>query len=723
MLRELTEALDAVTTEYPLVLVLEDLHWSDRATLEWLAYVTRRPDPARLLLLGTYRPVDAMVQAHPLRTVLTELQQHGQCAELALDYLSEGEVTAYLHQRFGGARLAADLAHMLYQRTQGNPLFLIAMVDGLVRQQVVREGPEGWVLQGRVETISTIVPASLRAMIEQQLVRCSLEERTLLEAASVAGAEFAVAAVAAGLERADDEIEAQCATLAHHGQFLQARGCAEWPDGTVTSCFGFRHALYHDILYQRIPAGRQTRWHARIGARLAQGFGAQAGDLAAVLAMHFVRGRILSQAVPYLRQAGEKAMARSAHREAVGYFEQALGALQHLPENRDTIEQAIDLRFDLRNALFVLAEHQRIFAYLREAETLAQALGDQRRLGWVFSYMVRGFYAVSDYDRTIASGERALAIAAALEDVGLQTATRSLLGQAHCFLGDYRRAVDLLRRNVASLKGKLLHEHFGLHVPASVYSYTWLVASLAELGAFAEGIACSEEVVWIAESVNQPGSVISASFSTGLLYLRKGDFHKAIAMLARGLELSQVWDFRTWATLTASHLGYAYALSGRVAEAVPLLEQTVGMNFSASGRNTNRITYLSEAYLLAGRRDEAIQLAGRALELARQYNELSNQAWILRLLGNIHSQGDPPDVELAETSYRQALALADELGMRPLCAHCHFGLGILHVKTAQRVQARAELSAAITLYRAMDMTLWLPQAEAALVQVEDDDRL
>jgi predicted ATPase/DNA-binding winged helix-turn-helix (wHTH) protein len=321
MLRELTEALDAFTAECPLVLVLEDLHWSDRATLAWLASVARRPDPARLLILGTYRPVDTIVHAHPLRTLLTELQQHGQCVELALDYLSAAEVTVYLRQRFGDAGLAADLARVLHRRTHGNPLFLIAVVDELIRQQVVRAVPAGWAMQGGMETIPSIVPVTLRALIEHQLARCSPEVQMLLAAASVAGGGFTAAAVAAGLERADDEIEAQCATLAQHGQFLQARGCAEWPDGTVTACFGFRHALYHDLLYQGIPAGRQSRWHARIGARLAQGFGAQASDLAAVLAMHFVRGRMMTQAVPYLRQAGEQAMTRSAHREAMGYFE------------------------------------------------------------------------------------------------------------------------------------------------------------------------------------------------------------------------------------------------------------------------------------------------------------------------------------------------------------------------------------------------------------------
>jgi tetratricopeptide (TPR) repeat protein len=174
---------------------------------------------------------------------------------------------------------------------------------------------------------------------------------------------------------------------------------------------------------------------------------------------------------------------------------------------------------------------------------------------------------------------------------------------------------------------------------------------------------------------------------------------------------------RLWVAQIASPLGYAYALSGRVAKAVPLLEQAVRQHFSASATNTLRIIYLSEVYLLAGRKDEASQLAERTLKLARQYNELSNQAWALRLLGDIHSQGDHPEVESAKASYCQALALAEEVGMRPLQAHAHRGLGILYTQIGQRQQAREELSTAIALYRAMEMQFWLPQAEAALAQV------
>ena len=466
MLRELTEALDALTTECPLVLVLEDLHWSDRATLEWLAYVARRPDPARLLILGTYRPVDVMVHAHPLRTVLTELQQHGQCAELALDYLSDVEVTAYLRQRFGHAGLAADLAPVLHQRTQGNPLFVIAVVDELIRHQVVREGPAGWAMRGGVEALSTIVPATLRALLEQQLAHCSREVQTLLAAASVAGVEFAAAAVAAGLERSEDEIEAQCATLAHHGQFLQARGRAEWPDGTVTACFGFRHALYQDILYQRIPAGRQTRWHARIGARLAQGFGAQAGDLAAALALHCVRGRLLPQAVQYLRQAGEKATARSAYREAVGYFEQALSALPQLPETRDTREQAIDLRLALGSALLPSGDYGRILTALREAESLAVGPRRPASAGTGLALLSSISASWARMTRPSPPPSAPCAFATASGDVVLHALANRDLGASYQAQGDYRRAIDCLRQTVVSLEGAPRRERFGRVIPA-----------------------------------------------------------------------------------------------------------------------------------------------------------------------------------------------------------------------------------------------------------------
>jgi DNA-binding winged helix-turn-helix (wHTH) protein/tetratricopeptide (TPR) repeat protein len=714
MLRELTEALDALTTERPLVLVLEDLHWSDRATLEWLAYVARRPDPARLFILGTYRPVEAVVQSHPLHTILTELRQHGQCVELALDYLSEAEVAAYLGRRFEAPRLAASLARVLHRRTTGNPLFLIAVVDELVRQQVVIEGPEGWEVRAGVETITAMVPATLRALIELQLAHLRPEDQTLLEAAGVAGLECSAATVAAAVERADEVVEARCSVLAHHGQFLHAGGRAEWPDGTVTACYGFRHALYQEVFYQRVPAGRQSRWHARIGIRLAHGFGENAGEMAAMLAMHLVRGRLLPQAVPYLRQAGETALERSAHREAVAYFEQALRALSHLPEAHDTREQAIDLRLALRTALGPLGDLGRILAVLREAETLAEALGHPRRLGQVLLFLANYFNQAGDYDQAIAAAQRALALAAAGGDVVLQA--NQYLGQAYEAQGNYRRAIDY---TVAALDRTRRHERFGHVFLPAVLCHARLATCHAELGLFAEGWTFGEEGLRIAEAVAHPGSLMRAYHGLGLLALRQGDLPRALPRLEQAIGICQEVDLPARFPEMAAALGAAYTLGGRIADAVSLLTQVLEQTTAIEIVFIQVLCRLSlgEAQMLAGRLEEAHVLAERALALARTHQERGHQAYALHLLGDMAARRKPPERALAEAYDRQALALAEELGMRPLQAHCHRSLGTLYTKEDRREQACTELSTAIDLYRAMDMTFWLPQTEAALVQV------
>jgi DNA-binding winged helix-turn-helix (wHTH) protein/tetratricopeptide (TPR) repeat protein len=720
MLRELTEALDALTTEQPLLLVVEDLHWSDHATLAWLAAVARRPDPARLLLLGTYRPVDAMVHRHPLPAVLTELQQHGRCAELALDYLSEAAVTAYLGQRFRGTRCAAALARVLHQRTHGNPLFVIAVVEEILRQQVLRHAPAGWILERGVEAISTLVPATLRTLIEHQLAQCSPEVQTLLEAASVAGVEFAAAAVAAGLERTEDDIETQCATLAHQGRFLQARGRATWPDGTVTACFGFRHALYQDVVYHSIPAGRQTRWHARMGARLAQGFGAQAGDMAVDVARHCVRGRLLSQAVPYLRQAGETAFGRLAYQETVTFFEQALDVLRQLPETRARRAQAIDLRLALRGVRNSFGDLGRVLALLREAEVLAEALGDRHRLGQVYRFLADYFYLRGAHDQAIAAAQRALALATTLGDVVLHAVANQYLGFAYKAQGEYRRALDCLRQTAAFFDGAQRPMRGSTELPPAVLARAHLAWGHAELGTFAEGRIFGEAGLRIAEAVAHPKNLMVASWGLGLLALRQGDLPRALPLLERAVGIAQDTELPAWFQRFAPALGAAYTLAGRVADAVPLLTQALTQTLALDIVDVQAFCRLAlgEAHLLAGRPEEAQVLAQRALALARAHEERGHQAQALRLLGAIAGRGTPPHTEEAAARYRQARALAEELGMRPLQAHCHQGLGTLYATMGQREQARVELSTAIAMYQSMDMTLWLPQTETALAQVD-----
>jgi tetratricopeptide (TPR) repeat protein len=313
---------------------------------------------------------------------------------------------------------------------------------------------------------------------------------------------------------------------------------------------------------------------------------------------------------------------------------------------------------------------------------------------------------------------RELSVFAHFRNFPNQVVAYFLTGQAYHALGDYPRAIDFLRHNVGALEGDLLYERFDLPGLASVLSRAWWVWCLAEQGMFGEGASHGQDAVQIAEAGDHPYSVITACFGLGTLYLQQGEVPQAMAALERGMALSRAENLAQLFPLVAAPLGAAYALDGRVVEAVALLEAAVekaaALNFM--GTQARRLAWLGEAYLLARRWSEAMALAGRALDLARAHKERGHEAWSLRLLGEIHAQQDPPAVEPAEAAYRQALALAEELRMAPLLAHSLLGLGVLYTRSGRRQQARADLSAAVDLLRAMEMRRWLPQAEAALAQ-------
>jgi tetratricopeptide (TPR) repeat protein len=304
-------------------------------------------------------------------------------------------------------------------------------------------------------------------------------------------------------------------------------------------------------------------------------------------------------------------------------------------------------------------------------------------------------------------------------DFSLHITANAFLGQIYHAMGAYRRAIHFLQQNVASLSGNMRYERFpGKTSPAAI-SYGRLTWCLAELGAFAEGIPLGEEGIRIAEVLDKSYERVTAYSAAGYLWLRQGSLSNAIAILEQGLHLCQEANIRDLLPRSASALGAAYALSGRLAAALPLLEQGVEQATSTGILGTFALWFasLGEAYLLADRQADALAMTERALALARKHKERGNEADALHILAAVCAHCDPLDIEGAERHYRQALALAEQLGMRPLQAHCHLGLGTLYASIDQRQQARAALSTATEMYRAMDMTLWLPQVEAALAQI------
>jgi predicted ATPase/DNA-binding winged helix-turn-helix (wHTH) protein len=721
MLRELTEAIEALAAARPCVLVLEDLHWSDTATIEWLAYVARRRGPARLLVLGTYRPVETLVRAHPVRAMVQALTLHGQGTELALEAWSAAGVAAYLAQRGSGTAVPDGLVQVLTQRTDGHPLFLVALLDELLRQGLVRVGPTGWALAGGLEAVTVGVPQSIRHLLERQVAQLRPADQELLAAASVAGVEFAVAAVAAGVAQMEEDVEAQCDTLARRHQVVQASGTVAWPDGTVTARYKFRHALYQELIYERVPVSRRVRWHRQIGQRLETGYGQRAQESAAELAEHFVRTQDGGRAVQYLRYAGENALRRSANQEAVRCFEQALDVLRHQHDGRATHEQAIDLRLALRPALAPLGEHRRLLDHLHQAAALAEALHDHRRLSQVAGAMAASLWQLGDHDGALAAAQRALAMATSLGDISLQATAHAMVGEIYLWsLSDYQRAAEVYSRHVEPVQGALRRERFGVAAVPAVVVYANLAVCFAELGAFAEGRVYGGETLRLAEAAEHPYSLAVAYVGVGHYYLRQGALPQAIRMLEQGLALCDAMHFSLTLRLCKVRLGAAYALAGRVSEALPLLEQALERLVAMQ----HTILYpfyavlVGEGYVLASRVAEAMSLGQRALEAALARKQQGYQAYALRLLGDSAAQCEPPDIARAEIYYRQALTLADALGMRPLVAHCHLGLGTLYLKIGRREETRANLTTVMEMYRIMEMHFWLPQAEAALAQVD-----
>ena len=275
MLREAAECLEALSAVQPLILVLEDLHWSDHATLDLLTWLARRREPARLLVVGTYRPVEVLVHGHPLQAVKQELSLHGQCVELRLEGLSAAAVTAYLTARFPGSALATRLASVLHRRTEGQPLFMVQTVETWVQQGWVAPVAGQWAVQVGVDVVETGVAESVRQLIAQQCDGLPPAAQAVLEVASVVGRVWNVVGVAAGLAAPAEQMEAQCVALARQGQFVEAGPVVTGPDGTVGESYQFRHALYQQVVYDRIPVGRQRQLHRRIGLWKEAGYGAR----------------------------------------------------------------------------------------------------------------------------------------------------------------------------------------------------------------------------------------------------------------------------------------------------------------------------------------------------------------------------------------------------------------------------------------------------------------
>jgi predicted ATPase/DNA-binding winged helix-turn-helix (wHTH) protein len=400
MQRELVVALERLSREMPLLLVLEDLHWSDYATLDLLALLTQRRDPARLLLVGTYRPMDVQARAHPLPLLTQRLARSPHCGELALTALAEADVAAYLTRRLSPPTWPPPVVRWLHRRSGGNPLFLVTLVDYLVQHRALPAHSNAVDLEAALAALEQTIPTSLQQMIVAQFQQLRAEEQHILAVASVAGMEFSAAAVAAGLQEPVVPVEARCEALARRGDFLEARGTATWHDGTVAACYRFRHTLYQQVVYACLPAAQRHQLHQRLGACFEHAYGEQVGEIATELARHWQQGGDAERAVCYHGLAAQRANRRSAPREACTHVAQALALLQTLPATRERTRIALRLHLTVLPALLTLhgSASREVVQTYDQVQALWRALGETTPLSPARSGLWREFYWIGPLD-------------------------------------------------------------------------------------------------------------------------------------------------------------------------------------------------------------------------------------------------------------------------------------------------------------------------------------
>jgi DNA-binding winged helix-turn-helix (wHTH) protein/tetratricopeptide (TPR) repeat protein len=634
MLRAIAETVEALTAETPLILVLEDLHWSDYATLDLLSFLARRREPARLLLIGTYRPGEMLDHSHPLKAIKYELQAHGQCGELALSCLTPAAVSTYMTARFGGGtRLPLpQLAALIHQRTDGNPLFLITVVDYLLAQGLIGQRDGRWELRGDLAANEIGVPASIQEMIETQSARLSPEEQRVLEVASVAGVEFSAATVAAGLAAEVPEVEERCVGLVRRAQFLRARGVSEWPDGTVAARYEFIHSLYQQAWYERVTAGRRVQLHRRIGERAEVAYGSRASEVAAELAMHFERGRDYRRAIQYRLYAAENALRRGGYLEAVKHLTSGLERLPTLPDTSERLQQEISLRISLGLSLVatkgcaapeVEKNYSRALELCRQVEATPQ-------LYWAL-WGLQGFYYVgAELPTARALGEQLFALAQRLQDPGLLGVAHSVLGTTLSSLGEPLLARAHLEQGIALCSAQ---RHARLQ--AICLSFTGRV--LWTLGYPDQARQRIQEALTLAHELAHPLTSVVTACIAALLHTARGEVQAAQERAEEAMALAVERGFIYWEAQAIALRGWALAQQGRGKESVAQIRQGLAA-YQETGAQLARpllLGLLAETYSNTGRPEEGLTVATEALALAQHTGQRSQEAWLSWLRGEL----------------------------------------------------------------------------------------
>jgi tetratricopeptide (TPR) repeat protein len=684
----------------PLLVVFEDLHWVDAETQAFLDSLIDSVPSARLLLLVNYRP--EYVHRWGNRTYYLQLR---------VDPLGAENATELLDALLGGDAALASLKRLLVAKTEGNPFFLEESVRTLVETGALAGERGAHRLTQAVDALQ--VPATVQAILASRVDRLLPEDKRLLQLAAVVGHDVPMRLLEALAEEGEDALREGLARL-QAAEFLYEASL--FPELE----YSFKHALTHEVTYGGLLQERRRQLHARVMEAIERVHAGRTAEHVEALARHALRAEAWEKAADYLRDAGALAQARGALADVLQRYEQALEAVARLPRTGDNLRRGIDARLDLANALPTLGRIGRAIDLLGEAEPLALEIADAARQGRIAVQMGGLLWFDGRYREALAQAKRAQAIAESLDDAVLRL--RALYGIAvnHAMMGAYRAAIEHMAPLTES-PGAETAKRLSSAMSASFYvaALGWRASWHALLGEFDAAIEYGDRGVTYADASGVPRARAYAYQYRGLVSRLRGDFAPALALYEQVLELSEKEGMTFWVSTAALFLGRTLADLGRAEEGLAhslrgiALQEQMGTRVNlASLRSTHAATLL-----LAGRIADAHAEAERALEIARAAGERLGEAGALATLGRVLSASGPAEVGAATTAWQQSLALAAELGMRPLVALCHLNLGRVCAQAADRGGARDQLAIAATLFREMGMATFLKQAEAELESI------
>jgi class 3 adenylate cyclase/tetratricopeptide (TPR) repeat protein len=699
----LNRLLSRLASIQPVCLVVENLHWIDSATQEWLDGLIESLPPLRLLLLVNYRPE----------------YQHGWGAKpyytsLQLDPLPPEHAGELYRALLGDEPSLRPLRQSLIGHTEGNPFFLEEIARTLIEKKILEGEPGSYRLAQ--PALSIQVPTTVQAVIAARIDRLPLEDKHLLQAASVLGRSLPFALLLKIAEMPSDVVRDRLAHL-QSAEFLYETSV--FPDTEYT----FKHALTHEVAYGSLLLERRRHLHARIVDAIEQLYADRLDEHVERLAHHAVRGEIWERAVDYLRKAGTKAYARAALSESRDRYQQGLDLLARLPATPDNIRRGIDVRLDLHGPLVGLAELSRVIELHQEAERLARRLQDSPRLGRVASRMGNFAWLDAGYSTAITRAQEALQIAAAIDDPNVRNAARDVritathvLGLTYLALGQYRACVELLRQNVEGPNASLAHERIGFTIPPYIFGCGLLAWGFSALGEFPTALTYGQQGIDAAETSGYFPAQAAAHLYQATALVSRGRFGAALPLCRRGVRLSELGAVGFWRAFAYSMLGWVLVRSGETHQGVPHLERGAVLQESSGIKAIRSVfwTRWAEGLLLSGDLLEATRVGRRGLELAEVSGERGFEAEACHVLARTAAEGSDSELDAACLHYERAARLATELGMRPLVAHCHLGLGKLYRRTGDEATAQQHVTTATTMYREMDMRFWLEKAAEAL---------